>query len=106
MPYAPTKPDLYLRPLRSLRLIFLLPNQPHIHRLHATTPSPDHDWIDLHVGEMTPMSGKDIRQADHRAHQRVNIARTLTAPALEHFVSAQLFEHPARFALIDRQQAD
>ena len=50
----------FLRPLRFLRLIFLLPHQPHIHRGDSAALGADHDWVDFHVGEMISMRGEDF----------------------------------------------
>ena len=52
------------------------------------------------------MRGEDIGQPDHRAHQRVDVARPLSADAFKHFVAAQLSEHSAGLFLIDGQKAN
>jgi hypothetical protein len=65
---------------------FLLPHEPHIHRRHTPTLGPNHDGVDLHVGEMIPMRGEDIGQSNHRFNQRVDVARALAAHAFEQFV--------------------
>src|SRR6266542_2807498 len=62
-----------------------------------------HDWVYFHVGEMVSVGGENIGQAHHRLHQRIDVARALTAHAFEYFVAAQLFEHLACFSLVDRQ---
>jgi hypothetical protein len=86
--------------------LFLLAHQPHVHCHRAVALGAHHDRIDFHVGEMIPVRGEDVGQADHRFHQRVDIARLLAAHAFEHFVAAQLFEHRARFALVNGEKPD
>src|SRR5579859_8143879 len=69
--------------------IALLPDVAHIDGADALSEAADHQRVDLEVAQRIAMIEEDSLHAEHRPHQRLDIARRLAAEGAEQRRGAQ-----------------